>query len=71
MSDELNSQLSAFVDDELTPEESELFVRRLCRDDGLRRTASCYGIIGDAIRGETAVTAPAGFVSGVMMGVEG
>lgn len=71
MSDELNSQLSAFVDDELTPEESELFVRRLCRDENLRRTAASYGIIGDAIRGETAVTAPGNFVAGVMMAVEG
>ena len=71
MSDELNCQLSAFVDDELTPEESELLVRRLCRDESLRRTAACYAIIGDAVRGDAAVTAPGDFAGRVMMAVEG
>ena len=71
MSDELNCQLSAFVDDELTPEESELLVRRLCRDESLRNTAACYAIIGDALRGETAVTAPGDFANRVIMAVAG
>jgi len=71
MSDELNSQLSAFVDDELAPEESELLVRRLCRDEVLRNTAASYAVIGDVLRDEMAITAPPDFVTRVMMAVEG
>lgn len=71
MSDELNSQLSAFVDNELSPEESELLVRRLCRDETLRDTAATYTLIGSAMRGESEVTAPADFAGRVKMAVAG
>ncbi|MDH3645373.1 MAG: sigma-E factor negative regulatory protein [Gammaproteobacteria bacterium] len=71
MSDELNSQLSAFVDDELAPEESELLVRRLCRDAELRHTAASYAVIGDVLRDELPVTAPPDFSARIMMAVEG
>ncbi len=71
MSDELNSQLSAYVDDELAPEESGLLVRRLCRDETLRQTAARYTLIGDSVRGDEAVTAPADFAGRVMMAVDG
>ncbi|MBT8137512.1 MAG: sigma-E factor negative regulatory protein [Gammaproteobacteria bacterium] len=70
MSDELNSQLSAFVDNELAPEESELLVRRLCRDETLRDTAAAYTLIGSAMRGGEAA-APADFAGRVMMAVAG
>ncbi|MBT8131501.1 MAG: sigma-E factor negative regulatory protein, partial [Gammaproteobacteria bacterium] len=71
MSDEINSQLSAFVDDELAAEESELLVRRLCRDSGLRETAASYALIGDVVRDELAVAAAPDFARRVMMAVEG
>ena len=51
MTDTINSQISAFLDDELMKEESELLVRRLCNDEELRRTAARYTLIGDAVRG--------------------
>jgi negative regulator of sigma E activity len=51
MTDTINSQISAFIDDELLDEESELLVRRLCNDETLRQTAARYTLIGDAVRG--------------------
>lgn len=71
MTDQLNSQLSAFVDDALTTEESELLVRRLCRDPQLRDTMARYALIGNAVRGGDAAAAPAEFSRRVMMSIEG
>lgn len=51
MTDKLKAQVSAFLDDELLEEESELLVRRLCNDEELRQTALRYTLIGDAMRG--------------------
>lgn len=51
MTDTINSQISAFIDDELMDEEGELLVRRLCNDETLRQTAARYTLIGDAVRG--------------------
>ncbi|MFK7887017.1 MAG: sigma-E factor negative regulatory protein [Gammaproteobacteria bacterium] len=51
MTDTINSQISAFIDDELMDEESGLLVRRLCNDETLRQTAARYTLIGDAVRG--------------------
>ncbi len=70
MTDQLNCQLSAFVDDALSAEESELLVRRLCRDPGLRDTMARYALIGDAVRGGKPA-APAEFSRRIMMAVEG
>ncbi len=70
MSDELRSQVSAFLDQELPETESELFVRRLCVDDDLRGTLGRYALFGDAIRQDT-VTVPAAFASGVAARLEG
>lgn len=71
MTDQLNSQLSAFVDEALSEGESELLVRRLCRDDELRETLARYNLIGNVLRGDTAVPASGSFARGVMMAVEG
>lgn len=70
MSEELRSQLSAFADNELAAEESELLVRRLCRDESLRKTVASYALIGDAMRGD-ALMAPDEFSTRIMMAVEG
>ncbi|MFK8015104.1 MAG: sigma-E factor negative regulatory protein [Gammaproteobacteria bacterium] len=51
MTDKINGQISAFIDDELMDEEGELLVRRLCNDETLRQTAARYTLIGDAVRG--------------------
>ncbi len=52
MTDQLNQQVSAFVDNELPEEECPLFVRHLCKDDALQSTVSRFALIGDAMRGE-------------------
>lgn len=52
MSDPLNQQISAFLDDELPPEECALLLRRLGQDDALGDTVNRYALIGDAMRGE-------------------
>ncbi|MEM6640766.1 MAG: sigma-E factor negative regulatory protein [Pseudomonadota bacterium] len=51
MTDKIDAQISAFIDDELITEESELLVRRLCSDPAMRQTAARYTMIGDALRG--------------------
>ena len=55
MNETLNSQLSAFVDGELSGREAELFLRRLERDVALREEASLYLLIGRSLRGEREV----------------
>lgn len=52
MTDQLQQQVSAFVDNELPEEECSLFIRRLCKDDGLKDTVNRFALIGDAMRGE-------------------
>jgi sigma-E factor negative regulatory protein RseA len=53
MNEQLRDQISAFLDDELPPGESELLVRRIARDPAIHRTASRYLLIGQTLRGET------------------
>jgi sigma-E factor negative regulatory protein RseA len=52
MSDEIREQISGFIDDELSAEECEFFVRRLQRDSASRSHYVRYQLIGAAIRGE-------------------
>jgi sigma-E factor negative regulatory protein RseA len=52
MSDQINEQISQFIDDEMSPEESEFFLRRLQRDDEARSQYMRYQLIGAAVRGE-------------------
>ncbi len=47
---QLESQLSAFLDGELPRPEAELFIRRLERDAGLKRSLSRYALIGEVMR---------------------
>lgn len=56
MNDQLQEQTSLFVDDELSAEECEFFVRRLQRDPDARGRLLRYQLIGAALRGE--VTTP-------------
>ena len=52
MSDQFNEQISEFIDDEMSVEQSEFFVRRLQRDAEARRRYLRYQLIGAAMRGE-------------------
>jgi negative regulator of sigma E activity len=52
MTDQINDQISAFIDNELSAEESALLVRRFERDTDARARALRYTLIGSSLRGE-------------------
>jgi negative regulator of sigma E activity len=54
MSDLLNEQLSALIDGELPPEETDLLLKRIAREPELARRYARYQAIGDSLRGERA-----------------
>jgi negative regulator of sigma E activity len=58
MNDQFQEQTSLFVDDELTAEECEFFVRRLQRDPDARGRLVRYQLIGAALRGELKTNDP-------------
>ena len=52
MTDQINDQISAFIDNELSADESALLVRRFERDPESRTRAMRYTLIGASLRGE-------------------
>lgn len=52
MTDQINDQISAFIDNELSADESALLVRRFERDPDSRARAMRYTLIGSSLRGE-------------------
>jgi len=52
MAEQIKEQVTVFIDDELSSEECEFFVRRLQRDVESRNQYIRYQLIGAAIRGE-------------------
>jgi negative regulator of sigma E activity len=52
MTEQIQDQISAFADDELSAEECEFLVRRMERDSEFRQKALSYATIGAALRGE-------------------
>lgn len=52
MTEQINDQISAFIDNELSADESALLVRRFERDADARARAMRYTLIGAAMRGE-------------------
>ena len=52
MAEQIQDQISAFADDELTPEECQFLVRRLERDPESREKVARFAVIGAALRGE-------------------
>jgi sigma-E factor negative regulatory protein RseA len=52
MTEQINDQISAFIDNELPADESALLVRRFERDPEARARAMRYTLIGAAMRGE-------------------
>src|SRR5690606_26417936 len=51
MSEQIHDQVSAFIDDELSAEESAFLVRRFERDPESRNKLVRYSLIGSALRG--------------------
>ena len=58
MTEQIQDQISAFADDELSVEECEFLVRRMERDPGFRQKALSYATIGAALRGEIFASDP-------------
>jgi negative regulator of sigma E activity len=52
MTEQISDQISAFIDNELSAEESALLVRRFERDTDARARAMRYTLIGASLRGE-------------------
>jgi negative regulator of sigma E activity len=52
MTEQISDQISAFIDNELSADESALLVRRFERDPESRARAMRYTLIGSALRGE-------------------
>lgn len=52
MSEQIREQISAFLDGELPSSETELLLKRLARDAGLRETFGRHALIGEALRGK-------------------
>jgi len=52
MTEQINDQISAFIDNELSADESALLVRRFERDTEARARAMRYTFIGASLRGE-------------------
>jgi sigma-E factor negative regulatory protein RseA len=52
MTEQINDQISAFIDNELSADESALLVRRFERDTDARARAMRYTLIGASLRGE-------------------
>ena len=56
MTEQINDQISAFIDDELPEEESAFLLRRFERDPGARNQALRYTMIGSALRNDASET---------------
>jgi negative regulator of sigma E activity len=59
MTEQINDQISAFIDDELSEGESAMLVRRFEREPEARAQALRYTLIGSALRGELLEPHPA------------
>ncbi|MEO0345920.1 MAG: sigma-E factor negative regulatory protein [Pseudomonadota bacterium] len=68
MTEEIQEQISAFIDGELPEAEAELLVRRLATDAALRAEAERQMRLSQAIRGEASV-ADAGFSARVLAAI--
>jgi negative regulator of sigma E activity len=65
MTDTVKEQLSACLDGQLEPAELDLLLKRVAKDQELRRTLGRYALTGEALRGTGAVRASAGFADRV------
>lgn len=58
MNDQLKEQISAYIDDELSSDETALLLRQLAADPALRDQAEAYMAVGRDMRGEVGGAAP-------------
>jgi sigma-E factor negative regulatory protein RseA len=70
MTDRLNEQLSALVDDELGEPEQALLLRQLGRDAGLRARLARYQVISDALHSNLPHRVDTGFYQRVHAALE-
>lgn len=70
VNENVQSQLSAFVDDQLPQDETELLARRLSRDNELQQSMSRYLLIGEAIRSPSQARLSRDFSSRVAAAIE-
>ncbi|HVY24720.1 MAG TPA: RseA family anti-sigma factor [Steroidobacteraceae bacterium] len=68
--DTVQSQLSAFVDNELPQDETELLARRLSRDTDLQHALSRYLLIGEALRAPSQARVSRDFSTRVAAAIE-
>ncbi len=66
----VQSQLSAFADDELPQDETELLARRLSRDPELQESLSRYLLIGEALRAPSQARVSRDFSTRVAAAIE-
>jgi|APFre7841882793_1041355.scaffolds.fasta_scaffold46023_2 sigma-E factor negative regulatory protein RseA len=70
MTDRIREQMSALLDGELPRDEMGLLVRRLERDEHLRRAFGNYVLAGEALRSPSGPLASAGFAARVSAAID-
>ena len=70
MTDRIREQMSALLDGELPHDEVGLLVRRLERDEQLRRSFGSYVLAGEALRSPGGPLASAGFAARVSAAID-
>jgi sigma-E factor negative regulatory protein RseA len=70
MKEQIREQMSALLDGELAASEVGLLVRRMERDDELKRAFSSYVLAGEALRSPGGVLASAGFAARVSAAID-
>jgi sigma-E factor negative regulatory protein RseA len=71
MTDQIKEQISALLDGELPADQLGLLVRRMERDEGLRRTFGRYALVGETLRAPNGPLASAGFACRVISALDG
>jgi len=71
MTDKINDQISAFIDDELSEQECAFLVRRFEHDDEARGQALRYTMIGSAVRNELLKPDPAVLLRRISSALDG
>lgn len=65
MTDQIREQISALLDGELAPGETNLLVRRMERDTELQRVFASYVVVGESLRSPGGIVASRGFAARV------
>lgn len=70
MTDRIREQMSALLDGELPQDEVGLLVRRMARDEELKRAFGNYVLAGESLRAPGGVTASPGFAARVSAAID-